>query len=127
MGVNTSAIRRRHFVRRKKKGVLTPLKIIGPGSEVIFLGWNFALQIEATGGSPPYTFSATGLPHGIIDYGAREGQWTGFKIDPNTGWITGVLDMVWVTQWIYNSVITVTDVLGQTASLNLEFDVELIS
>jgi hypothetical protein len=50
--------------------------VANPGNQMMFLFDPAYLQMTATGGAPPYTWSATGLPVGL-------------SINPSTGLISG--------------------------------------
>jgi len=67
-------------------GAMSPIRCLQV--EVIFLGFTFT----ASGGEPPYTWTATGLPDNL-------------KLDPNTGQLTGDP----TTARDYNVTVTVTD------------------
>ena len=77
----------------------TPFVVANPGSQSMFLYDSAQLQMTATGGTRPYTWSATGLP-------------TGLSINPSTGLISGTGTS------IANSTVTVTavDATGRSAS-----------
>ncbi|MFG3284468.1 putative Ig domain-containing protein [Streptomyces sp. NPDC048111] len=77
-----------------------------PGSQNLRTGRPVNLPLAATGGTTPYTFTATGLPAGLT-------------INRATGTITGT-----PTAWGFrNAVLTVTDAAGRTASVTVTFTV----
>jgi hypothetical protein len=73
--------------------------VANPGNQSMFLYDPASLQMTASGGAPPYTWSATGLP-------------TGLSINPSTGLISGTGTA------IANSTVTVSarDTAGRSGS-----------
>ncbi len=76
-----------------------PLTVTNPGSQSGYVGVNDALPMNASGGTGPYTWSATGLPPGKT-------------INTNTGRITGAP----TTAGTYQTTVTTTDSTNTTAS-----------
>jgi putative Ig domain-containing protein len=86
--------------------VVDPLAITTPSPAAAELGLPFKLQLSASGGRAPYTWSATGLP-------------SGFTLDPATGLISGTPGVV-VTDPVQ---VTVTDALGLTSTQDVSLPV----
>ncbi|WP_239129375.1 Ig domain-containing protein [Sinosporangium siamense] len=80
------------------------MTVVNPGTQVTFLPDSVMLQMQATGGSGSYTWSATGLPPGLTI--------------GTTGWITGTPHTV----GSYN--VTVTAVGGGQASTTFTWRVQ---
>lgn len=77
-----------------------------PGSQVVYIGRPVSLALQATGGTKPYAFKATGLPAGL-------------SVNPATGVITGS-----PANWGFvGSTLTVTDAAGKSASVNVTWNV----
>jgi hypothetical protein len=91
--------------------VVEPLAVAKPAAAAAEVGQPFTLQLTATGGRAPYTWSAQGLP-------------SGFALDPAKGVISGTPETA------SNAVVkvTVTDALGltQTVDVNLPVAEQLI-
>ncbi|MEU6990160.1 putative Ig domain-containing protein [Streptomyces sp. NPDC046465] len=86
-------------------GTGTP-RLADPGSQTVYVGRPVSLPLKATGGTAPYTYTATGLP-------------TGLTVHPTTGLITGT-----PTSWGFrNATLTVTDASGKKASVTVTFTV----
>ncbi|GAA0221902.1 hypothetical protein GCM10010492_20030 [Saccharothrix mutabilis subsp. mutabilis] len=73
--------------------------IAPPGSQTGTVGTATSLQLKASGGTPPYSFAATGLPPGL-------------SIAPATGLISGTP----TTAGSYSVTATVTDSAGKSGS-----------
>jgi hypothetical protein len=84
-----------------------PLKITTTGLSPIFLGASFSVGFGATGGTPPYAWTASGLPSGVSI--SSDGTLSGTPTTLGTSAIT----------------VTVTDVNKQTASQTLNLAVNL--
>jgi hypothetical protein len=84
-----------------------PVKITTTGISPPTLGTAFSLAFGATGGAPPYTWTATGLPAGVT-----------FS---STGTLSGTLGAVGSS----SITVTVTDSTGMTASETLTLTVAL--
>ncbi|MFJ7203948.1 putative Ig domain-containing protein [Streptomyces sp. NPDC098789] len=90
---------------------ITPASSTGPvlrnpGNQVAYIGKPVSLALQATGGSAPYAFKATGLPAGL-------------RVNPSTGLITGS-----PTAWGFgSSTVTVTDAAGRSSSVAVSWNV----
>ncbi|HEU5109373.1 MAG TPA: Ig domain-containing protein [Micromonosporaceae bacterium] len=85
----------------------TPV-VANPGNQSTLLRTSATLQMTATGGTSPYTWSATGLP-------------TGLSINPSTGLISGT-----VTQYAaYTVTVTAVDTAGRAGSAQFGWRVRL--
>ncbi|MFI5734086.1 S8 family serine peptidase [Kribbella sp. NPDC051587] len=71
--------------------------VTNPGNQSTAVGGTANLQLQASGGTSPYSWSASGLPAGL-------------SLDSSTGKITGSP----TTQNTYNVTVTVTDSAGRT-------------
>ena len=76
-----------------------PLVVANPGTQSTYVPDSDALQMTATGGTAPYSWSATGLP-------------TGLSINPSTGLISGVVTRIAT----YTVTVTAVDAAGRSAS-----------
>ncbi|WP_328296763.1 putative Ig domain-containing protein [Streptomyces sp. NBC_00435] len=77
-----------------------------PGNQVVYIGKPVTLALQATGGTKPYAFKATGLP-------------TGLSVNAATGVITGS-----PTSWGFGgSTLTVTDAAGKSSSVSVTWNV----
>lgn len=77
-----------------------------PGNQNLYVGRPVGIALTTTGGTTPYTYSATGLPAGLT-------------INTATGTITGT-----PTTWgMRNTTLTVTDAAGRTSSVTVTFTV----
>lgn len=77
-----------------------------PGNQVAYIGKPVTLALQATGGTQPYAFKATGLPAGL-------------SIDTATGVITGS-----PSTWGFgSSTLTVTDAAGKSSSVSVTWNV----
>ncbi|MFE4637166.1 putative Ig domain-containing protein [Streptomyces sp. NPDC056773] len=80
--------------------------LTNPGNQVVYIGKPVSLSLQATGGTKPYAFKATGLPAGL-------------SINAATGVITGS-----PTTWGFgSSTLTVTDAAGKSSSVNVTWNV----
>ena len=86
--------------------VVQPLALAKPDAPAAEVGEPFSLQLAATGGRQPYTWSAEGLP-------------SGFKLDPATGVISGTPEAA------SSAAVTVkvTDSLGLTQTVQVDLPV----
>ena len=84
-----------------------PLKITTTGISSPVLGQSFSLGFSAAGGTPPYTWSATGLPGGV------------------TLAANGTLSGTPTTSGVFPIAVTVTDSNSQTVTENLNLTVAL--
>ncbi|WP_412543453.1 S8 family serine peptidase [Longispora sp. K20-0274] len=80
--------------------------VTNPGNQSTAVGGSVNLTLQATGGSTPYTWGATGLPAGL-------------SIGPNTGTITGSP----TTQGTSNVTVTVTDAANKTGNTSFTWTV----
>ncbi|MFF1717408.1 putative Ig domain-containing protein [Streptomyces sp. NPDC058268] len=81
-------------------------KLADPGSQNGYVGKPLSVPLKATGGTAPYTFSATNLPAGLT-------------VNPATGVIAGT-----PTIWGFsNATLTVTDATGKKTSLTVTFTI----
>ncbi|MFD6431810.1 putative Ig domain-containing protein [Streptomyces venezuelae] len=81
-------------------------QLTNPGNQNVYLGRPVSLPLKATGGTAPYTFTATNLPAGLT-------------VDSTTGLISGT-----PTSWGFrNATLTVTDAAGKKASVAVTFTV----
>jgi len=85
----------------------TPLAVRNPGDYTSLSGNTVSLQMTATGGTTPYTWSATALP-------------TGTSINASTGLISGRTTQ---TGW-WPVVVTARDAAGSTASASFKWTVK---
>ncbi|MEU9002083.1 putative Ig domain-containing protein [Streptomyces sp. NPDC048551] len=77
-----------------------------PGSQSAYIGRPYRLQLQATGGTKPYAFGATGLPVGLT-------------VDKSTGVVSGT-----ATAWGFrNATLTVTDASGRKSTVTTTFTV----
>ncbi|MER5888984.1 putative Ig domain-containing protein [Streptomyces sp. NPDC001941] len=76
------------------------LSLKDPGSQTVYVGRPVSLALQATGGTAPRTFTATGLPAGL-------------SVDKASGMVSGT-PRAW---GISNSRITVTDGAGKSATV----------
>ncbi|CAM5314550.1 hypothetical protein SAVIM338S_00655 [Streptomyces avidinii] len=77
-----------------------------PGNQVVYIGRPVSLALQATGGTKPYAFKATGLPAGL-------------SVNAATGVITGT-----PTSWGFGgSTLTVTDAAGKSSSVSVTWNV----
>ncbi|MFD6986168.1 putative Ig domain-containing protein [Streptomyces sp. NPDC059956] len=80
--------------------------LTNPGNQTVYIGKPVSLSLQATGGTKPYAFKATGLPAGLSINGA-------------TGAITGS-----PTTWGFGgSTLTVTDAAGKSSSASVTWNV----
>lgn len=77
---------------------VTALSVVNPGNQRFIEFDPVQLQITATGGTAPYTWSATGLS-------------TWLSINPSTGLISGI-----ATAGLYTVTVTAVDATGASAS-----------
>lgn len=85
-----------------------PINATPPSNSSASLGQPFSAGFSATGGTMPYTWSATGLPGGLT-------------IAPSTGAVTGTPSALGT----FSIMATVTDATGQTATATLSLTVAL--
>ncbi|MFG2621259.1 putative Ig domain-containing protein [Streptomyces sp. NPDC048507] len=77
-----------------------------PGAQSAYVGRPYSLRLQATGGTKPYAFGATGLPAGLT-------------IDRSTGVVSGT-----ATAWGFrNATLTVTDASGRKSTVTTTFTV----
>ncbi|WP_405496849.1 putative Ig domain-containing protein [Streptomyces sp. NBC_00096] len=77
-----------------------------PGNQVVYIGKPVTLALQATGGTKPYAFRATGLPAGL-------------SINAATGVVTGS-----PTSWGFGAgTLTVTDAAGKSSSVSVTWNV----
>ncbi|MEV8319277.1 putative Ig domain-containing protein [Streptomyces sp. NPDC059900] len=81
-------------------------KLADPGSQNGYVGKPLSVRLTATGGTAPYTFSATNLPAGLT-------------INPTTGVISGTP----ATWGFRNATLTVTDASGKKTSVTVTFTI----
>ncbi|MFI7603424.1 beta strand repeat-containing protein, partial [Actinoplanes sp. NPDC049681] len=86
--------------------IASPLLMTDPGAQSGTVGIATALALAATGGTGPYTWTATGLPAGLT-------------IDPVTGAITGILSMGGAS----TVTVKVTDTAGRIATASFPWKV----
>lgn len=93
-------------------GDTTPaeLRVTNPGSQTSTVGTSDSATTGATGGTSPYTFSATGLPAGL-------------SISTSTGTISGTP----TTAGTSSVTVTVRDSAGRTASASFSWTVSAVS
>jgi hypothetical protein len=84
----------------------TPLAVTNPGTQTSTSGKAVSLTLKATDGSPPYTWSATGLPAGLT-------------INTSTGVVSGTPTTAATT----NVTVTAKDAAGLTASTSFSWTV----
>ncbi|MGW2249890.1 M4 family metallopeptidase [Kitasatospora sp. NPDC001660] len=82
------------------------VSVTNPGSQSTALNGSVNLQVQASGGTAPLSYSATGLP-------------TGLSINSSTGVISGTAS----TAGNYNVTVTVTDAGGKTATTSFAWSV----
>ncbi|MFC8127428.1 putative Ig domain-containing protein [Streptomyces sp. NPDC057302] len=81
-------------------------KLADPGSQNGTVGRPMSVPVKATGGTAPYTFTATNLPAGL-------------SVHPTTGLVSGT-----PTSWGFrNATLTVTDAAGKKASVTVTFTI----
>jgi hypothetical protein len=85
----------------------TPLAVANPGNRQSLEDSAASVQMTATGGTPPYTWSATGLP-------------TGLSISPSTGLISGST----IRAGGFAITVTATDAAGGSASTQFTWAVK---
>jgi subtilisin family serine protease len=91
--------------------VATPLAVTNPGNQTTTAGAAVSLTMRATDGSPPYTWSASGLPAGLT-------------INASSGVISGTPTAAAVGAAATSAVtVTVTDSAGGTASTSFTWTV----
>ncbi|MER5765892.1 putative Ig domain-containing protein [Streptomyces sp. NPDC002082] len=88
----------------------TALSVTNPGSQSSAVGAAAGLTVKATGGTAPYSWSATGLPAGL-------------SIGSSTGTITGTA----TTAGTSNVTVTATDNAGKTASAAFSWTVSTVT
>ncbi|MFI5865512.1 putative Ig domain-containing protein [Streptomyces sp. NPDC051546] len=88
----------------------TALSVTNPGSQSSAVGAAAGLTVKATGGTAPYTWSASGLPAGL-------------SIGSTTGAITGTA----TTAGTSNVTVTATDNAGKTASAAFSWTVSTVT
>ncbi|MEV6846728.1 putative Ig domain-containing protein [Actinoplanes sp. NPDC051411] len=86
--------------------IATPVTLTDPGPQNSTTGVTVSTTLTATGGTSPYTFTATGLPAGLA-------------INPATGVVTGSPTTTGTT----TTALTVTDTLGRTASARVAWTI----
>jgi Putative Ig domain len=96
----------RSDVQTYNLSIVEPLALAKPAAPAAEVGLPFQLQLNATGGKGPYTWSATGLPDG-------------FTLDPATGVISGTPSAVSTAP----VKVTVTDALGLTTTVDVNLSV----
>jgi hypothetical protein len=84
----------------------SPIVVTNPGAQTGYVGVNEFLAMDATGGTPPYTWSAVRLPPGMT-------------ITASTGNIRGVPDVAGT----YNVRVTATDDFGTTGSTSFAYTI----
>ncbi|MGI8578397.1 MAG: putative Ig domain-containing protein [Nocardioidaceae bacterium] len=87
-------------------GQPSPVGVTNPGSQSGTVGTPASLQMAASGGTPPYTWSATGLP-------------TGLAISSSTGKITGTP----TTQGSFTVGVTATDSASNSGSTSFTWTI----
>lgn len=85
------------------------VSVTGPGNQSTTVGTAVTVNNAASGGTAPYTWSATGLPPGV-------------SINPSTGQITGTP----TTVGTYNVTVTATDSAGQSGSASFTWTVSAV-
>ncbi|MFJ2060538.1 putative Ig domain-containing protein [Streptomyces sp. NPDC087908] len=86
-------------------GTGTPT-LTNPGSQTAYTSRPYSLQLQATGGTKPYTFSAVNLPAGL-------------SVNASTGLISGT-----ATSWGFrNATLTVTDAAGKKSAVTTTFTI----
>ncbi|MGW5731446.1 MULTISPECIES: putative Ig domain-containing protein [Streptomyces] len=81
-------------------------KLADPGSQNGYVGKPLSVPLKATGGTAPYTFSATNLPAGLT-------------VNSSTGVIAGT-----PTSWGFrNATLSVTDATGKKTSVTVTFTI----
>ncbi len=88
-----------HAVTNFQLGTVATVSVANPGSQTGTVGTAKSLQLSASGGSTPYTWTATGLPAGM-------------SINAGTGLISGTP----TTAASYSSTVTAKDTNGATGS-----------
>jgi hypothetical protein len=83
-----------------------PLVVASPGNQSMFVYDPAALQMTVTGGTAPYTWSATGLPSGL-------------SINPSTGLISGTVTRVGTS----TVRVTAVDAAGRSGSTQFTWNV----
>lgn len=81
-------------------------EVTNPGNQTSFRGTAVSLQLAASGGTPPYTWSATGLPAGL-------------SINASTGRVTGTPSTVNT----YNVTVTARDTGNRTGSTSFTWTI----
>ncbi len=83
-----------------------PVSVATPAAQAGTVNTATSLQMSATGGTSPYTWTATGLP-------------TGLSIDPSTGKIAGTP----TTAGPYSVTVTAKDALGATGTTSFSWSI----
>jgi subtilisin family serine protease len=86
----------------------TPILVANPGNQRHRIDEGVQLQLAATGGAPPYRWTATGLPVGLV-------------LDPDTGLITG---RPTTSASATRVTVTATDRAGTTGQVQFDWTVE---
>jgi len=95
-----------HAVTDFQLGAITAVSVANPGSQTGTVGTAKSLQLSASGGTAPYTWTATGLPAGL-------------SINASTGLISGTP----TTAASYSTTATAKDTKGATGSATFSWTI----
>jgi subtilisin family serine protease len=95
-----------NLLLRTNSGGVPGVSVTNPGAQTTAVGGSANLQLSASGGTAPYTWSATGLP-------------TGLSIGASTGLVTGTATVAGT----YNVTVTATAAAGGSGSTSFTWTV----